>query len=154
MSDGAPIGEPPGVESVGHRRAWPAPRGGEPPRAGSLKEARAALAAAQAELLAALVAGGAVPEGFDRTRIEAQTQSLAAKRRRLVARVMPELGTALGAEFPRLFAAYAEGRPPPGRVRTDAEHFAAWLRERGQLPEEHASVVRQVWWRRLWRRAS
>jgi hypothetical protein len=93
-----------------------------------LTEPRERLATAQRELLAALVAGGAPPGGFDRERLGIQADSLIAKRRGLVARAAPDLVTALGAEFRPLFAAYAAGRPkPPGGSRGDARAFAEWL---------------------------
>ncbi|GIH63189.1 hypothetical protein [Microbispora siamensis] len=100
----------------------------------SAAEARAALAAAQAELLAALVAGGRVPDGFDPGRVAVQARGLLAKRRGSVARAAPDLAEALGAEFAGLFAGYAaEHVKPEGGSRADARDFAAWLRVRGRL---------------------
>ncbi|MBP2707144.1 hypothetical protein JOL79_25490 [Microbispora sp. RL4-1S] len=94
--------------------------------------AREALAAAQRGLLAALLAGGPVPAGFDAGRIAIEARSLLAKRAGSVARVMPGLARELGAAFGRTFAAYGEGRPrPEGGSRADAEAFARWLDDRG-----------------------
>jgi hypothetical protein len=94
---------------------------------------RQALAAAQAELVAALVAGGPEPPGFDAERLRVQAASLIAKRRGGVARALamfaPEVLPELGPRFAAEFAAYAEGRPKPGGgSRADAQAFAAWLR--------------------------
>jgi hypothetical protein len=98
--------------------------------------ARRSLERAQAELLAALVAGGEAPSGFDGERLRLQARSLIAKRRGSVARALPGLVSALGNAFAREFAAYAEGRPkPPGGSRADARDFVGWLREMGRLPD-------------------
>ncbi|OEU92375.1 endonuclease, partial [Streptomyces abyssalis] len=53
--------------------------------------ARERLARAQADLLAALVAGAPAPEGFDSGRLAVQSRALAAKRADVVAKVAPEL---------------------------------------------------------------
>ena len=70
------------------------------------------LAAEQAALVRALVAGGPVPEGFDRDRVRATAAALARKRAREVARAWPVLA-ADGEAFTDRFVAYAAGRPPP-----------------------------------------
>ncbi|GAA5072625.1 hypothetical protein HNP84_003791 [Thermocatellispora tengchongensis] len=89
---------------------------------------RARLAAQQHDLLAALVAGGAHPPGFDENRLRIQAASLIAKRRGLVAKVAPDLVRKLDGRFAALFTEYARGRPkPPGGSRADARAFAAWL---------------------------
>jgi hypothetical protein len=91
-------------------------------------EARERLARAQRELLAALVAGAAHPDGFDPDRLRAQAASLVAKRRDLVARAAPDLVARLGPRFGALFADYARGRPrPAGGSQADARAFALWL---------------------------
>jgi hypothetical protein len=102
------------------------------------------LAAAQEELVRALVAGGPVPTGFDAERIGEQTDALQAKRRRSVERAAPDLVARLGAEFPAAFAEWARANPPrtESGTRSDCEAFAAWA-----LPEP----VRTS--RRPWRRA-
>ncbi|MGC5014618.1 hypothetical protein ACLQ2R_27950 [Streptosporangium sp. DT93] len=125
MSDDAPSrGE--GSSS----RGLPAPGGG----AGNA--ARDELAGAQAALVAALVAGGPTPPGFDRERLRVQETSLIAKRRRTVARLRPDLVASLGDTFGAEFHAYARGRPKPrGGSHADAHDFAAHLRASGRLPE-------------------
>ncbi|GAA2861381.1 hypothetical protein GCM10010517_20030 [Streptosporangium fragile] len=101
--------------------------------------AREALASAQAELLASLVAGREAPPGFDRQRLRVQEYSLIAKRRRIVARHRPDLVEALGGDFAREFEAYARGRPkPPGGSHADVRDFAERLRAAGRLPEAPA----------------
>ncbi|GII52971.1 hypothetical protein Pth03_13600 [Planotetraspora thailandica] len=113
------------------------PRGGaaRPPGGGEAGQAREALRVAQGALLAALVAGGGVPEGFDAERVGIQARSLIAKRRGLVARLRPELVRGLGPGFAAAFADYATGRPrPPGGSRADARAFAEWLSSQGRYP--------------------
>ncbi|GGS66095.1 hypothetical protein GCM10010156_26350 [Planobispora rosea] len=131
---------------------------GPPPDPG----ARDALARAQAELLAALVAGGETPAGFDGERLRIQASSLIAKRRGQVARLRPDLVRALGGDFAAEFAAYARGRPkPPGGSRADARDFAEALRAAGRIAGDPAldpapepvpvpePVPRPRWWVRL-----
>ncbi|MEU1732639.1 hypothetical protein [Streptosporangium sp. NPDC020145] len=102
----------------------------------SRERARQELGRAQAELVAALVAGGEVPEGFDAARLRVQEGALISKRRGTVARVRPDLVVLLGDGFAAHFDGYARGRPKPeGGSRADARDFAAWLGERGLLPE-------------------
>jgi hypothetical protein len=101
----------------------------------NVRVARESLRAAQAALLAALVAGGRVPEGFDGERVRIQAHSLVAKRRGLVARRLPDLVRSLGPAFAAAFAAYAAGRPKPGGgSQADARNFADWLGAQGRLP--------------------
>jgi hypothetical protein len=97
-------------------------RAGDP----ELVLARAVLARQQTELLTALVAGGPVPDGFDREQVGVQARGLAAKRRDVVARVEPGLERVLGAEFGPLFVRYALRRPPADGYRADARAFASW----------------------------
>ncbi|WP_202638042.1 DUF692 domain-containing protein [Bailinhaonella thermotolerans] len=101
----------------------------EPGRAGPEGgSARDRLAAAQAAVVAHLVAAGPLPEGFDPDRMRVQARSLVAKRRDDVARSWPSLAASLGDDYSRLFFGYASGRPkPPGGSRADATAFAAWL---------------------------
>ncbi|MGW4425566.1 hypothetical protein [Streptosporangium sp. NPDC004631] len=104
--------------------------------AGSVDDARAALARAQAELLTALVAGGEAPPGFDAERLRIQTAGLIAKRRGAVARLRPDLVTLLGGDFAAEFDAYARGRPrPPGGSHADVRDFAEELRATGRAPD-------------------
>ncbi|WP_283135497.1 hypothetical protein [Rhizohabitans arisaemae] len=123
---------------------------------GGAGSARERLAARQAELLTALVAGGPPPEGFDPVRLRVQRDSLIAKRRGLVARAAPLLVHALDGEFVPLFAGYADGRPKPaGGSAADARAFTAWLEAAGRLPERApapAEEARPRWWKRRLRR--
>ncbi|GIH99024.1 hypothetical protein [Planobispora takensis] len=115
-------------------------------------EARAELARAQAELLAALVAGGRAPGGFDRERLRIQSSSLIAKRRGVVARLRPDLLRALGGDFAAEFEAYARDRPKPsGGSRADARDFAEALRAAGRISDAPGPPARP-WWARLTRR--
>ncbi|XCM81765.1 hypothetical protein ABWK59_24125 [Kitasatospora sp. HUAS MG31] len=91
-----------------------------------LAPVRAALAERQTALLAALVAGGPVPEGFEEARIREQGRGLAAKRRETLALVVPEVEHILGADYGPLFLRYAEGHPLTGGYRGDARAFAEW----------------------------
>ncbi|MFD1546486.1 hypothetical protein [Nonomuraea guangzhouensis] len=89
---------------------------------------RQRLAAAQRGLLAALVAGGPLPDGFDPVRLRIEAAGLIAKRRGLVARSAPDLAIRLGPRFAALFTEYAERHPkPPGGSLGDARAFADWL---------------------------
>jgi hypothetical protein len=113
--------------------------------------ARAALARAQSGLLAALVAGGEPPPGFDEKRLRIQEFSLISKRRGTVARLRPDLVVLLGDDFAGEFEAYARGRPKPsGGSHADARDFADRLEAMGRLPgrpegPELSSTPR--WWR-------
>jgi len=117
----------------------PAPRPAtvpaRPPRpgsAGDLAAARAALAQAQDGLIGALVSGAAGPAGFDPDRLRVQAGALLAKRRDLVARLLPELADE--ADFPARFAAYARHCPrPPGGAAADAAAFTRHLGPSGRI---------------------
>ncbi|MFE3448469.1 hypothetical protein ACFXJ8_05990 [Nonomuraea sp. NPDC059194] len=99
-----------------------------------MDEVRERMGAAQAGVVAALVAGATPPAGFDAVRLAVQARSLVAKRRGIVARLRPDAATAAGPDLAAEFAAYAAARtePPPG-YRADADDFADWLRTRGIL---------------------
>jgi hypothetical protein len=92
-------------------------------------DARARLAAQQAELVRALVAGAAVPTEFAADRVELAARALVNKRLREVARVWPALVEALGEAFEPRFRAYAECTPPPaaGGPFADGRAFLATL---------------------------
>jgi hypothetical protein len=106
-----------------------------------------ALAERQADLLRALLAGAAVPAGFDARQVAAQADALVAKRGRVIAMLRPELSAATGDRFGALFAEYAAGHPRATgtRARTDAETFASWLAARGEFPEKARSRRRWGW---------
>jgi hypothetical protein len=93
------------------------------------------LAAEQAALVRALVAGGPVPDGFDPGRVRATAAALARKRAREVARAWPVLAADLGEAFTDRFVTFAAGRPPPasGGALADGLAFARHLARRGRL---------------------
>lgn len=116
--------------------------------------ARAELALGQAGLLAALVAGGATPEGFDADRVRAQARALVAKRRESALRAVPELASALGKRWPAEFTTWALVHPKPaeGGTHADVHAFARHLWEADRLPYDLASVFiprTPSRWRRL-----
>ncbi|GAA3094800.1 hypothetical protein [Streptosporangium carneum] len=122
------------AHSAAHSPARSAEHG---PGDGAGSGAREALARAQAGLVAALVAGGEPPEGFDVGRLRIQEAALISKRRGTVARLRPDLCALLGDAFAAEFDGYARGRPKPqGGSRVDAQDFARWLGEKGLLPQE------------------
>lgn len=81
------------------------------------------LAARQAALVAALVAGGEPPAGFDLTLVSAARRALLVKRSGEVARAWPLLAASLGADWPERFIEWAASRPPRGPQR-DGRDFA------------------------------
>ncbi|MEJ2865177.1 hypothetical protein [Actinomycetospora flava] len=95
------------------------------------------LARRQAELLEALVAGGAAPPGVDPARVALEAEALRAKRRRALARLLPaDVHDVLGEDLvPRLDAWITTH---PRRVGTsmhaDADAFVAALRAEGVVP--------------------
>ena len=92
---------------------------------------RESLAAGQALLLAALVARGEVPVGFDAGRLAVAAEGLRRKRARAAARACPALARRLEVRFEPLFFEYAAENPlrSPGSG-ADAKRFEAWLRRR------------------------
>jgi hypothetical protein len=104
------------------------------------------LAAKQAALVAALVAGAPMPDGFDERRLAAARQALLRKRTGEVARDWPVL--AAESEWPGWFLGWAAGRPPQGGLR-DGFDFARWLRAEGRLPDAAAVelAIREALWR-------
>ncbi|TDU06018.1 hypothetical protein EDD99_4561 [Streptomyces sp. 846.5] len=109
---------------------------------------RAALAAAQAALLSALVAGADAPPGFDADRLRVQSHALLAKRTRQAAAHHGWLTQALpAADYRAHFTAYAAAHPlraGSGGSHADATAFEGYLRERGLLPP----AVKPRWWQR------
>ncbi|MBY8872592.1 hypothetical protein K7640_12180 [Micromonospora sp. PLK6-60] len=91
------------------------------------------LAARQAALVSALVAGGPLPPGFAAGPVEAARRALLRKRGGEVARHWPLLAAGLGADWPATFAGWAAGRPGNGSLR-DGWDLARTLRERDALP--------------------
>ncbi|MFG1950753.1 hypothetical protein [Micromonospora sp. NPDC048830] len=91
------------------------------------------LAARQAALVAALVAGGPLPPGFAPGPVDAARRALLRKRAGDVARHWPLLVAGLGADWLATFARWAAGRPTNGSLR-DGWDLARDLRERGELP--------------------
>lgn len=136
-------------QGVGQSAAQGAGQGADQAHsAHSADAARAALAERQGRVVAALVAGGEPPAGFDPERMRVQAHSLLAKRRAIVAKLRPDAAEAAGPDLAAEFAAYARARTePPPNYRTDADDFAAWLRGRGRtFPEDER---RRPWWSRL-----
>jgi hypothetical protein len=74
---------------------------------------RERLAAEQAALVRALVAGAPPPGGFDADRVGATATALLAKRAGEVAKAWPALAASYGPGWREAFAAWAAGRPPP-----------------------------------------
>jgi hypothetical protein len=109
-----------------------------------LPGARERLAAQQAQLLNALLAGGEAPAGFDEQRVEVERRALLAKRRGIVRMLGPEVANELGDRFRPLFDAYALANPrrAGSRAREDTAAFAEWLRAAGEL-----QVKRKARWR-------
>jgi hypothetical protein len=106
------------------------------------------LAARQAALVAALVAGAPPPPGFDPTRVRAAAAALLRKRAGEVAAAWPLLRTEWGADWPATFTAWALGRPPVGALR-DGWDFAREAAATGRLGPLAASELaeRDVRWR-------
>ena len=107
---------------------------------------RERLAAAQAELLRALLADGDVPEGFDAERVRVEKRALLNKRRGIVEVLRPDVAAELGDRFRPLFDAYAGSHPKEvgTRFREDAARFAEWATARGEL----TPPKRKRWWHR------
>ena len=91
------------------------------------------LAQRQADLVAALTSGAAVPPGFDARLVEVARLALLSKRAGEVARQWPDLALALGTGWRRQWSAWAATRPTRGSLR-DGWDLARDLRDRGALP--------------------
>jgi hypothetical protein len=98
------------------------------------------LAARQAELVAALVAGGADPPGFDPARLDATRRALLRKRAGEAARVWPMLAGSFGKEWPAVFGEHRSGHPPVGALR-DGWDVALALRAGGRLTPDAADEL-------------
>lgn len=104
------------------------------------------LADRQAALLAALAGEGAVPAGFDVSRVSAAAEALAFKRARAVVQAWPSLRTMLGGQFRDRFAAYAATTPLPaeGGPLADGRRFARMLACERTLSDETRLQVLSV----------
>jgi hypothetical protein len=98
------------------------------------------LAERQAALVAALVAGGPLPPGFDPARLAATSRALLRKRATEAARHWPLLAASFGPDWPRVFAAHRDGHEPVGPFR-DGWDVAVALRLRGVLPTPAAAEL-------------
>ncbi|MET8234780.1 hypothetical protein ABZS77_29310 [Micromonospora sp. NPDC005298] len=101
---------------------------------------RPGLAERQAELVAALVAGGTPPAGFAPGPLAAARAALLRKRAGEVARHWPLLAAGLGTAWPTTFVRWASGRPTSGSLR-DGWDLARTMRERGTLPPAGAEEL-------------
>jgi hypothetical protein len=106
------------------------------------------LAARQAALVAALVAGAPTPPGFDPSRVRAAADALLHKRAGEVAAAWPLLRTSLGSGWTDAFAAWAAVRPPGGALR-DGWDLARATAAAGALSPLAAAELaeREVRWR-------
>lgn len=102
-------------------------------------DARAELAARQAELVAALVAGGTVPAGFDADDLGVARRALLRKRSGEVRRVWPLLAGSCP-DFAATFVQWADGRVPAGALR-DGWDLARELATAGTLPPPAAAEL-------------
>jgi hypothetical protein len=90
------------------------------------------LAERQAALVAALVAGGPLPPGFDAGRVGAAARALRRKRAGEVARAWPMLAASAGGSWAEEFGAWAAGRAPGGSL-LDGWRYARERRAAGGL---------------------
>ncbi len=81
------------------------------------------LAAQQAALVRALVAGGPVPDGFDPADLATTERALLRKRAQEVARRFPMLAYECGDNYQDLYCAWAKDRPKISTL-ADARAFA------------------------------
>jgi hypothetical protein len=106
------------------------------------------LAGRQAALVAALVAGGPTPPGFDGRRVRSAAAALLRKRAAEVATAWPLLRASLGPRWGPEFATWAAARPPQGSLRDGwdfARHIAAKAGLEAAAQEE--LVEHEVRWR-------
>ena len=87
------------------------------------------LARSQAALVAALVAGGPTPPGFDQRLVGAAAAALATKRAGDVAALWPLLRAGFGPTWTAEFARWCHDRPPLGALR-DGWDLARAYRDR------------------------
>ncbi|MEV0457464.1 hypothetical protein [Catellatospora methionotrophica] len=103
------------------------------------------LARRQEELVRALVAGAAVPEGFDIGALAATRTALLRKRAEEVARTWPRLAASAGpGQWARTFSAWGAGRAPQGSLRD------GWDYARAHPPRDAAAArelaLRELLW--------
>jgi len=127
-SAASPSAAPPAGQPPSSPAPPPGPSRGAPPAGPG-----GGLAARQAELVAALVAGAPLPPGFAPAPVEAARRALLRKRAGEVARHWPLLAAGLAAAWPGTFTGWAAGRPGNGSLR-DGWDLARELRDRGTLP--------------------
>jgi hypothetical protein len=103
----------------------------------SSPEARARLAAQQADLVRGLLGRDAPPADFDIGRLQAAARALASKRMRAAAQAWPALAKTLGNAFAQRFADYAANTTIPrcGGPLADGRAFARFLAATGDLPD-------------------
>lgn len=106
------------------------------------------LAAAQADLLRALLTDGEVPEGFHPKRLRVEANALLNKRRGVAALLRPDIVDALGDRFRPLFdtCARAHPRASGSPARDDTAAFAERAAVSGELPTP--TPPRRRWWRK------
>jgi hypothetical protein len=95
------------------------------------------LADRQAALVAALVAGAPIPDGFDPRLIDTARRALLRKRSGEVARHWPLLAASFGPKWPAVFAEWAGARPTEGSFQ-DGLALARTLPLTGAAAEELA----------------
>lgn len=86
----------------------------------------------QEALIRALVAGGELPEGFDKDEAAVVSAALL-QRAGEVAHHLPVVRHTLGDRYLQLFTAWADGRPKSSS-HADAQAFVAHLQDIGELP--------------------
>jgi len=101
------------------------------------------LAARQAELVAALVAGSPDPAGFDPERLAVARRALVRKRAGEVAAVWPVLAASLGSDWPATFADFAANRTPSGALR-DGWDLARELHRQRRLGDTAAVELAEL----------
>lgn len=99
--------------------------------------AAGSLADRQAALVAALVAGAPIPDGFDARLVGTARRALLRKRSAEVARHWPLLAASFGARWPSVFADWAGARPTQGAFQ-DGLALARSLTLTGPAAEELA----------------
>ncbi|BCB78531.1 hypothetical protein GCM10022251_58770 [Phytohabitans flavus] len=108
------------------------------------------LAERQAALVAALVAGAPIPDGFDPRLIDTARRALLRKRSSEVARHWPMLAASFGERWPTVFAEWAEARPTRGSFQ-DGLALARSL-PLTDLAAEELAAHQSTPWTRLLRR--